>query len=298
MFVQILNKVTEQTNRECQGSRYVRDYLTHAIGIWCNELKISPDITDCIRRGYDQYGINELTNYIYQKWEPKQEEEINWVGQKKVNFKTSEFYNLVALNIIKGRNENMKLIVFIAFGITVIGYFIYILNQQKQQQTTRREEPRQYNPNLPAPSVYTVQTPPIQTTPVQTITKQFLVLVVSASQEDFLKSLESKGCINVNDGEALYQMTKYLWLGSKTEFSQIKPNINQYSVSKAEESEYDICLVYIELKQADKGKGFEPNVNQLDRYDAFRSLADLAGNFEVSPRFRMEAYENIDVYNR
>lgn len=296
MFVQILNKVTEQTNRECQNSRYVRDYLIHAIGVWCNELKISPDITDCIRRGYHQHGINDLTNYIYEKWKPEPEEETDWLGQKKVKFKPSTFYNLVALNIIKGGNENMKFIVFIAFGITVTGYFIYILNQQKQQQTTRREEPRQYNPNLPAPSVYTVQAPPIQTTPVQTITKQFLVLVVSASQKDFLNSLESKGGINVNDGEALYEMTKNLWLGSKTELSQRQPNINQYSVSKAEESEYDICLVYIELKQADKG--FEPNVNQLDRYDAFRSLADLAGNFEVSPRFRMEAYENIDVYKR
>jgi Tfp pilus assembly protein PilO len=58
------------------------------------------------------------------------------VRTKKINFKTSNFYNLVTLNIIKGRNKNMRIVVLIAFGITVIGYFIYILNQQKQQQTT------------------------------------------------------------------------------------------------------------------------------------------------------------------
>lgn len=160
------------------------------------------------------------------------------------------------------------------------------IQRQQQTQTNPRKEPRQYNPNPPSP---TVQAPPIQR-----ITKQFLVLVVSASQADFLESLKTKGRINTNDGETLYEMTKYLWLGSETDFNQRRASINQYEISK--ESEYDIYLVYIELNQADEG--FKPNVNQLDRYDAFRNLADLAVKFKISPRLQMEAYGNFDVYNR
>jgi len=136
---------------------------------------------------------------------------------------------------------------------------------KRQQQTTYREEHRQSYPHPPSS---TVQTPPIQIIP-----KEFLVLVVSSSQADFLKSLQTKRRINFNDGEALYEITKYLWLGSETDLQQKIAKINQYSVSKGEESEYDIYLVYIELNQADEI--FKSNVDQLDRYDAFRNLADL-----------------------
>lgn len=298
MFVQILDQVTEQTSRQCQGSNNLNDYLLCAIKIWCSKLDISEDETNYILRGYNQQAIRKFLYYLYQEGttEKKTLKIPTPLGEHSTGFTLENPFNQHIKALFYGVNitmGNVKFIVLIAFVSTAVGYFLYRLNQLRQQQASRSEELRQYNSNPPS---FTVQTPPIQTTPVQTITKQFVVLVVSASQEDYLKSLESKGCINVNDGEALYEMTKYLWLGSKTEFSQIKPNINQYSVSKAEESEYDICLVYIELKQTDKG--FEPNVNQLDRYDAFRNLADLASNFEVSPRFRMEAYENIDVYNR
>jgi uncharacterized membrane protein YebE (DUF533 family) len=162
---------------------------------------------------------------------------------------------------------------------------------QRQQQTqTPREELRQPYPNPPSP---TVQAPP-----TQRITKQYLVLVVSASQADLLESLQTKRRIDITDGEALYEITKYLWLGSETDFNQRIASIDQYSVSKGEESEYDIYLVYIELNQADER--FKSNVDQVDRYDAFRNLADadLEVKFERSPRLQMEAYGNFDVYNR
>jgi hypothetical protein len=154
---------------------------------------------------------------------------------------------------------------------------------QREQQTTYREEPRQSYPNPPSP-------------PTQRITKQYLVLVVSASQADLLESLQTKRQIDFSDGEALYEITRYLWLGSETDFAPRKASINSSTVSEGEESEYDIYLVYIELNQADEG--FKPNVNQLDRYDAFRNLDNLAGKFEISPRLQMEAYGNFDVYNR
>ncbi|AFZ06650.1 hypothetical protein Osc7112_2186 [Oscillatoria nigro-viridis PCC 7112] len=127
-------------------------------------------------------------------------------------------------------------------------------------------------------------------------TKQVLVLVISASQVEFLEPLKDKNHIDVSEGEQLYQITRYLWLGSETELSQKRANINKYSVAKGAESEYNIYLVEIKLKQDDEG--FKPNVNQLDRYDAFRKLADLAGEVKVSDRLQIEAYENLEVYNR
>jgi len=182
----------------------------------------------------------------------------------------------------------MKLIVLIAFGITAIGFWLYIINRERQQQTSRREEPRQYNPNPPSPTV--------QNTPIQRITKQYLVLVVSASQADFLGSIKDKRHIDIGDAEALYEITRYLWLGSENEYSQKIANVNQYSVSQGEESEYNVYLVSIELKQADEG--FKPNINQLDRYDAFRKLADLVVDVKVSDRLQIESYEKFEVYNR
>lgn len=178
------------------------------------------------------------------------------------------------------------------------------LKKQQEEQSqlpTRREEPSQYNPNPPGYRISTVQmppipTPPIPTPPVKIITKQFLVLVVSHLQADFLESLKAKGRIDSKDGESLYEITKYLWLGDESEFSQRKANLNRYLVSEGAESEYDIYLVYLELKQADEG--FKPKVNQLDRFDAFRKLADLSVNLTISPRLQMEAYENIGVYYR
>lgn len=294
MFFQILNKVT----KDCQASH--RPYLINAIDLWCKELQISQDITDYILTGYEQHEINDLTNYIYEEWKPKIKEEL--LGLKK-SYDLSKLYRIVNQRIFYQtifnpnniRSETVKFIVLIAFGITAIGYCIYILNHPKQQQTARRKEPGQSNPDPLATSVYTVQT-----SPVQTITKQFLVLVVSALQADFIKSLAAKRRINSNEGESLYEITKYLclWLGSETDFNQKKANINQYyEVPKGEESEeYDIYLVYLELNQADEG--FKPNVNQLDRYDAFRNLADLEIEFEISPRLQMEAYEKFEVYSR
>ncbi|MCF3626925.1 hypothetical protein L2E65_19320 [Planktothrix agardhii 1801] len=299
MFVEILNQVTAQTSRECQGSKYRREYLSHAIGIWCNQLNISQDITDYILTGYVQPEIIEFTKYIYKEGTtemnnlkiptPLGEAPTSFTVKNQFYQHINEFFHRMNIG-----SDNIKFIVLIAFAITAIGYFIYILNQQ--QQTTRREEPEKSNSNPLASSIYTVQTPPILTPPVKKITKQFLVLVVSHLQSDFLKSLEAKGQINVNEGETLYEITEYLWLGSETEYSKIEPNITKYSVAKGAESEYDIYLVSIELNQADEG--FNSNVNQLDRYDAFRKLADLSVNLTISPRLQMEAYGNIGVYSR
>jgi hypothetical protein len=301
MFVETLNQVTAQTIRECQGSKCFGEYLSHAIGIWCNQLNISQDITDYILRGYVQPEIIDFTKYIYKEGKTEMN---NWTiptpfGEVPTIFTLENpFYQQInaLLNRMNIRGDNIKFIVIIAFAITAIGYFIYILNQPKQQQTTRREEPIKSNSHPPVTSISTVQTPPIPTPSVQIITKQFLVLVISASQSEFLESLKGKNHIDVSQGEQLYQITRYLWLGSETELSQKIHDINQYSVAKGAESEYNIYLVKIKLEQDEEG--FKPNVNQIDRYDAFRKLNDLAVEVKVSERLQIKAYEKLEVYNR
>ncbi|WP_395649307.1 hypothetical protein [Planktothrix agardhii] len=301
MFVETLNQVTAQTIRECQGSKCFGEYLSHAIGIWCNQLNISQDITDYILRGYVQPEIIDFTKYIYKEGKTEMN---NWTiptpfGEVPTIFTLENpFYQQInaLLNRMNIRGDNIKFIVIIAFAITAIGYFIYILNQPKQQQTTRREEPIKSNSHPPVTSISTVQNPPIPTPSVQIITKQFLVLVISASQSEFLESLKGKNHIDVSQGEQLYQITRYLWLGSETELSQKIHDINQYSVAKGAESEYNIYLVKIKLEQDEEG--FKPNVNQIDRYDAFRKLNDLAVEVKVSERLQIKSYEKLGVYNR
>jgi hypothetical protein len=286
MFVTILNKVADQINQKYQGIPHDRlfediDPLFEAIKIWCKKLDLNDDETNYIKDIYCRDEVKELTDYLDEEWK------FNLL------FKRSKLYDLEFWKVIKikGKDENIKFIVLIAFAITAICYCIYKL-KPKQQPTNCIEETMKSSND----KSFTVQNSSDKTLPPPLSSIKFLVLVVSHLQADFLESLKGKRQINLNEGETLYEITKYLWLGAETEYSKIKANISDYSVAKGEESEYDIYLVYIELKDADEG--FKPKVNQLDRFDAFRKLADLSVNLTISPRLQMEAYENIGVYNR
>ncbi|CAD5930718.1 hypothetical protein [Planktothrix agardhii] len=288
MFVTILNKVADQINQKYQGIPHDRlfediDPLFEAIKIWCKKLDLNDDETNYIKDIYCRDEVKELTDYLDEEWK------FNLL------FKRSKLYDLEFWKVIKikGKDENIKFIVLIAFAITAICYCIYKL-KPKQQPTNCIEETMESSND----KSFTVQNSSDKTLPPPLSSIKFLVLVVSHLQADFLESLKGKRQINLNEGETLYEITKYLWLGSETEYSKIKANISDYSVAKGEESEYDIYLVYIELKDADEG--FKPKVNQLDRFDAFRNLAlaDLPVNLTISPRLQMEAYGNIGVYSR
>jgi len=169
--------------------------------------------------------------------------------------------------------------------LMIVGALLYLNKQQEEELKERK-------------SVINPPSPGGETPVVQENTKQssVLVLVISASQSEFLESLKGKNHIDVSQGEQLYQITTYLWLGSETELSLQRPDINKYSVAKGAESEYNIYLVDIKLKQDDER--FKPNVNQIDRYDAFRKLNDLAVEVKVSERLQIKSYEKLEVYNR
>lgn len=293
MFFEILNQVAEQNKEECQNYKYLYDYLSNAIKIWCHQLDIPQEIIDYILKGYQIDEIKKLTTYIYNKWnQEKKKEEKNWFGQVvHTTYEKSRLHSLIVniFNLINIRVNDMKIIALIGFIITAVGYWIYIINRKKQQaqqpqELTHRTEVKQHE------YVRNIPSPPIK------IRKQFLVLVIPAEQSDVINLIAAQRRIDFNHGEQLYEVTKSLWLGSETDFHKIKYNLNRYLVSEAKKSEYDIKLVYLELKQNDEG--FQPNVNQLERYDAFRKLSDLVVDFEISPRLQMEAYENFEVYSR
>lgn len=304
-FIKALEEVSNEVSCELQR-RYNRSLqnisfnlkLYYAVQSWTVQLKISENenITNFILRNSKLDAVIELTKYLRTEsiTEKKSFEIPSPLGNFKIFHTDNEFYRRVNsfLSRMSIRSDNMKVIVLIGFVIVAVGYWLYIINRQEKQpqQPTRRTETR------PNEYVSTSSSLLVQTPPVQRITKQFLVLVISALQIDFLNSILAKKQISFSDGEQLYELTKYLWTGSETDFDKRISNINSYSVSQGEESEYDIHLVYIELKLTDSG--FNPTVNQLDRYDAFRKLSDLAVDFVISPRLQMEAYGNFEVYSR
>ncbi|KST67206.1 hypothetical protein [Mastigocoleus testarum] len=189
----------------------------------------------------------------------------------------------------------MTIITIIAFIIIAVGYQIYLINHKKEPSQPSQSQPSTFYRETDKYE-YVSNSPYSQ---VKGVTKQFLVLVIYADQSDFIESLRAKKNINVNDSEELYEMTKYLWLGSgnENEFTQKIDNIKaHYSVPKGKESEYDIHLISINLKQPECR--FNKNIDQLDRYDAFRELSNLVVNFDISPRLQMEAYTKFEIYNR
>lgn len=120
-----------------------------------------------------------------------------------------------------------------------------------------------------------------------------LVLVIYAAQKNLANSIRQKGRIDIEDSEILYRATQYLSKNNKP-IEDIKNQMNRFHVS--EESEYDVYLITIKLREDDPR--FDKGVNQLDRVDAFRELPDLALSVEVSERLKMEAYADFDIYVR
>lgn len=126
--------------------------------------------------------------------------------------------------------------------------------------------------------------------------KSVLILVINSLKKDFVESLKTQRKIESQDCDQLYRATRYLWLGTESEFfnSPFKSHDNFLVGEGQEESEYDVYLIKIKLDYP--FDGFKPNVNQLERISAFRTLAD--SNVEISDRLRVEVFRDTGVYNR
>lgn len=288
MFVHNLRQIADQLRR-VQPNNSIQNFLVYGIKFWCSQLYLPENITNYILKHYQQWGdIQTITDYFWHEWQPSERERKEgniFVGQTTVKFLIQSRLNYLItkiLNQINIKGENMEFLALIAFAITAIGYLTYVSNRPRQQLTHTEE--------------LKARTTDFSGTLLQKTSPQFLVLVIAADKATLIKSIREKQHISYSDGEELYEITNYLWLGSESAFAQKISSIKDYLVSPGEESEYDIYLGYLKLKQSDEG--FKPSVNQLDRYDAFRQLPDLILNFEFSPRLQMEAYSNFEIYSR
>lgn len=128
--------------------------------------------------------------------------------------------------------------------------------------------------------------------------KNCLILVIRASNISLVNNIKNKGKIDQFDCENLYQSTIYLNYDNEDNFlKEWQPLVNEkrfYISNEQEYSDADIFLIKIKLKNTENR--FNPNLDQIERHDAFMNLANLAIDVEVSERLDMEAYQNFKVY--
>ncbi len=310
-FTSTLNKIAQKLSSGTQiNNKSESDLLNNAVKLWCEELdfdhkKISyiyqrPEIIDlisCLLKEKRQHDSTE--NSLFQKINNL----LNFFRENPLSQKINNLLSQINLNF---RTTNMEFIVLIAFVITAVGYCVYLINHSpKQQQLTQKTNntSSETSPQISDPISTTPPSPeklpqpspkllaPTSNTPPSSEQSYLLVLVVSASNKSLIDSLRTGEKIDKENSEKLYDATQYLRQDTEDKLSQKLANLNQYQATEA--SEYDIYLITIELNKADEG--FKPNVNQLDRYDAFSNLSKVK---EISPRLQIEAYENLDVYSR
>lgn len=287
---QIFARINSQLNQPTSISFFV--YFSYAIEAWCNRLALSENLADYIIQNSRIHEVQELAFYLSQE---AKHENKTWkiptpLGEAPTIFSVeNQFHKRVKnfLNWIGIREANMnEIILIIAFVVVAVIYLLYILKKQEQQNPRVRE--------------YGETDQILRLNPVPTKTKQILILVVNVLKSEIIETIKTKKQIEPDDCEKLYRTTEALWLGTETDLSpklaECFSENNQFMVSPGAESEYDIYLMQIELKNPDNG--FKPTADQLDRIDAFRNLSDLSVDIKVSPRLRVDAYENTGVYSR
>ncbi|WP_143437861.1 hypothetical protein [Hydrocoleum sp. CS-953] len=307
-FTYTLDKIANKVKDKNQKNKTEEFHLVldNAVSFWCQELGFDYQITHYICQGYKQHIIESLITYLWEESKtPKKQSDIFGVCRNTIidNPLSQKINSLLSRINPNFRTTSTEFIVLIAFVITAVGFFIYKLNDSpkptQEINNTFSQTPSQTsdpNSNTIHPQKQLPQTSdPTSNTPSPPKQPYLLVLVVSASNKSLIDSLKTEEKINKENSEKLYQATQYLRQDTEDKLSQKLANLNQYQAK--EPSEYDIFLITIELNQADER--FKPNVNQLDRYDAFSNLYLANAKIqEISPRLQIEAYGNLDVYSR
>ena len=291
-FTQIFNDIATYIESRIKYEDETRvgfdQKLQMAIRAWCNQLiplSEKQRVENHILQRLQYYEIKDVGHWLYEEWEPKK---LMGLDLRSTLFKYAE--NIFSkLNIANGSTE---IIVFIALVITAVSYFICMSNKPQEIEHTKLSQSVQPPPAPIARPEPTLKYPPVQ--PTYSDVKYLLILVVSATQQLVINSLKEKREIDYENYELLYKGTQYLCQGIKSDLKSKLDRVNQYS--SKDESEYDVYLITIELEQANQG--FDKGVNQLDRYDAFRELPNLALKVEVSERLKMGAATDFDVYVR
>jgi preprotein translocase subunit SecG len=264
--------------------------LDEAIISWCMELslekdfpKISQEIIENKNLWIKHITVFDITLQLYRKLLVVTDKKImggfgNSFDRLK-NISKKDFYH----NVKETRIEmNTKSIIFIAFIFTGIGFLLYWLNKKNSDKNLQA--------NIRSNTHYNHQT----------LIKEkciLALLIKSDRYQELIDSLEKDNFWQTEEISKLYGATQGLWIGSKSKFdnSQIKQElINCNPVNST--SEYDVHFVTIELDSNDSR--FHPDVNQMDRRDAFIELGKRSPQITVSPRLSCKAYENTEFYSR
>ncbi|BAZ45575.1 hypothetical protein NIES4102_25990 [Chondrocystis sp. NIES-4102] len=284
----ILEKFDRIFNRLAQDRRHIN--LDQAIICWSEELALEkdfPNISQEIIANKDiwiqHHTIVKIALKLYLKLlvvtDRKTMGVFGNLFNRAENISSKDFYhNIQEMN----KEMTIKSVIFVAFILTGVGLLIYLLNKKDKN-------------NNPQSNIYS-NTDYKPTTLIKE--KYILVLRINSDgNQELLDSLTYNHYLRPADSLKLYRATQDLWIENKNKFdsSKIKDKLdNQTPVTIT--SEYDVHFVMIELDKNDFR--FHPNVNQMDRHDAFIELADSSPQVKVSPRLSYKAYENTEFYSR
>ena len=131
----------------------------------------------------------------------------------------------------------------------------------------------------------------------QVSTAYTLVVAIRYTKSDILYGLQKGDYISVENADKLYQLAKFLWLGSQQDFRSNFSNLflpHYVGINPSEESEYDIYLLKIQIQEYDEG--FATNAKSNRRFDAFQRLSKIGKLADVSRRLPAIACENKGFY--
>lgn len=119
--------------------------------------------------------------------------------------------------------------------------------------------------------------------------------MVSAQNESLVQELKSKQEIDsARLAGELYQAAQYI---DQTDLSQIRAKEARLQEFVTYNPAPD-DLYLLELSLFEEDARFAPQVNPLDRYDAFMDLIRNTSKVKVSERLRMESCSCLDLYVR
>lgn len=270
--------------------------LDTAINSWCTELSINeyfPNVSTEIIENKNQWlqdnDVLTETLQLYRNLLVITDKKLTKVGIGNSGGHLENIYPTDFYHNVRKTKENMsaKSIVLIAFVLTGIGLLLFLLNKKENSNNSRSSNRRSNNAIAYQPLVRE---------------KHILALLIKSDRyQDLIHSLKDSksNYLKPQDASKLYGATQGLWIGAKSKFenSQIKIKRelnNRHPVTTT--SEYDVHFVTIELDEDDSR--FYPDVNPMDRRDAFIELAERSPRITVSPRLSCKAYENTEFYSR
>ncbi|MEO0683681.1 MAG: hypothetical protein AAFY76_01190 [Cyanobacteria bacterium J06649_11] len=240
-----------------------KDIFKQAISLWCHNLQIEPT-----------EKREEFSIYATKSIEP-------WIVSIKIkNGIFSKKMNKIMKNNYPADHRLILTIAFVCVGISLL---LFVISQSLKISLRDFEEEK--TDHVTGGSLAE-----------NNLKGWFLMLVVSAKTKELLETLRAGAELTVENCEDLYRNTKFLKVVREKDYLE-SYFLDARGKGKSTDSEYDICLVRIKIK--DKDLGFDEHVEaQIDRYNSFRRLPAMYETIEISSPLSSEICENKGFYNR